>query len=358
MRQLFRIPYDLREFMREVSDQLDSGADRSSLVGPDALQHACARGGRVEGTDDYQFTYTAADGQRRWGISLREQQIHDIAHGQLFDIEADQLDGDTRTSRGEALIVWGEDDDDALRVRSMFDLGIVLDALHAIAAFQPTTLRMWSVSDDQALAVIDGNECAIFVVVSNEGYGTSVGDPTRSDEFELVDHDAGAMTIYGRDCIPWRVARLALIQFAEDGRLGSEVILEGSISSQLLMFGDFDRQAELESRRQPTADPAMSSLAHKSPHGAWAKRLLDGLVDLRLIEIDSSARDAIIARLSILLTQLGSEAQDTPEAAHSLQRSLAKLPGVGVLFASAGDLKIALRRTQDPPTMPVDVPLS
>ncbi|MDB4953775.1 MAG: hypothetical protein JWO36_1344 [Myxococcales bacterium] len=358
MRQSFQIPYDLREFMREVSDQLDSGADRSSLVGPDALQTECARGGRIEDSDQYEFTYFAADGHGRWQIVVGEQQIHDIAHGQLFEIEADQLDTNTRTSRGEALIVWGEYDEDALRVRSLFDLGIVLDALHSMAQLEPCTLRMWSVTDDQALVVINGDECAIFVVASGDGYGTSIGDPTRSDQFDIVDHDAGAMTVFGRDCIPWRVGRLALIQFAEDGKLGGEVILEGSISSQLLMFGDFDRQAELESRHAPTADPAMSSVAMKSPNAAWAKRLLDSLLDLQLIEIDTSIRDAVTARLSILLTQLGTEAQDSPEAAHSLQRSLAKLRGVGALFATAGDLQISLRRTQDAPTMPVDVPLS
>jgi hypothetical protein len=358
MRHSLKIPYDFREFMREVSDHLDSGADRSALVGPDALEHECGRGGRIEDSDSYQFTYFTADGHGRWLITLDEHQIHDIAHGQLHDIEADQLDTNTRTSRGEALIVWGEYDEDALRVRSLFDLGIVLDALHAISEHEPCALRMWSVTDDQAFAVINGQECAIFVVASNDGYGTSVGDPTRSDQFDIFDHDAGAMTVFGRDCIPWRIARLALIQFAEDGRLGAEVILEGSISSQLLMFGDFDRQAELESRRPPTADPAMSSVALKSPHAGWAKRLLDSLIEMQLIEIDTSIRDAITARLSILLTQLGSEAQDSPEAAQSLERSLGKLRGVGALFATAGDLQIALRRTQDPPTRPIDVPLS
>jgi hypothetical protein len=357
MRQTFQIPADFREFMRDVVEQID-GSDRGALVGNDALQHECGRGGRVADTDIFKFTYFTADGHGRWMIGLREQEIHEIAEGRLREIEADQLDANTRTSRGEALVVWGEYDEDALRGRSLFDLGIVLDGLHSIAEVEPCALRLWSISDDQAFAVINGNDCAIYVVASSDGYGTSVGDPTRSDEFPIVDHDAGAMTVGGRDCIPWRIARLALIQFADSGKLGDQVILEGSISSQLLMFGDFDRLAELETRRPPTADPAMSSLPAKSPHGAWAKRLLDSLLELALIEIDTSIHDSVGARLAILLMQHGSEAQDSPEAAQRLERGLAKLRGVGALFATAGDLQIALRRTQDPPTMPIEVPLS
>ena len=40
----------------------------------------------------------------------------------------------------------------------------------------------------------------------------------------------------------WRVVRPALLRFAERGDLGEEVLLDGSIPSQLLMLGDFDRE--------------------------------------------------------------------------------------------------------------------
>lgn len=346
----FTVPDDFRAFMREVAAKLDWGDDSAH-----ELQHDCGRGVRERG--GYRFTYFAKDGHGRWEIVLHEQQIRDVAAGILTDVEANELDPSTRTMRGEPLLVWGEYDEDALRVRSLTDLGIALDGLHASANTVPCAVRLWSAADDQAVAVIHGDDCAIYIVACAEGYGTSVGDPTRQDSFELVDHDAGALVVPWSDCVPWRVARTALIRFAERGELGDGVILEGRIPSQLLMFGDFGREAELESRRPPTPELAKSSLPRKSPCWEWAERLLGSLVELHLIEIDMSIRDAITARSSLLLQQLGSDAQEDLAAAQQLAKELAKLRGVGALFATAGDLQIALRRTQDPPTMPVEMPL-
>ncbi len=348
--QSLHIPDDLRAFLREVAAKLDWG-DASGELTDD-----CGRAVR-EG-DTFRFTYFAKDGHGRWEIVLREQQLRDAAAGLLTEVEANELDPSTRTMRGEPLLIWGEYDEDALRVRSLTELGIALDALHAIAQTEPCSVRLWSAADDQAVAVINGHECAIYVVESGEGYATTVGDPTRPEAFELVDHDAGALVIPWSDCVPWRVARPALIRFAERGELGDGVIVEGRIPSQLLMFGDFGREAELATRRPPTPELARSSLPRKSPSWEWARRLLGSLVDLHLIEIDTSIQDAITARASLLLLEHGSEAQDAIERAQKLAKEIEKMRGVGALFATAGDLQIALRRTQDPPTAPVEVPLS
>ena len=338
--------------MREVAARLEWD-DRVSVVGGDAFRAECGRGGRIEGRDSYEFTYFTPDGFGRWALTLSEQQIRDIGAGVVDEIDGEELDNATRRVRGEALLVWGEYDQDALRVRSKTELGVALDALQACAAITPVTLRMWSVSDEQVFAVLDGLECAIYVVASADGYGTSVGDPTRNDVLDITDHDAGTFAVAGADRIPWRVARAALIHFAEAGTLGPEVILDGRIPSQLLVFGDFDREAELATRRMPAADPALTSLPAKAPHGAWAERLLGGLVDLQLIELDMSILEAVTARVSMLLAQWGDEAQDSVEAAQRFARELGRVRGVAGVFATAGDLQIALRRTQDPPTSPV-----
>ena len=149
-------------------------------------------------------------------------------------------------------------------------------------------IRLWSVADDQLVCALNGPWAAVYVVASTHGYGTSVGDPTRDDAFEIVDHDAGALSVAWADCLPWQVARPALLKFAEQGVLGEGVILDGRIPSQLLMLGDYDRAAELETRRPPPVDPARSSLPEKAPQGAWAHRLLRSLVEIQLIEIDTS----------------------------------------------------------------------
>lgn len=359
MKQALPIPDDLRVFMRDVASKLDWG-EQSDLVGPTAMQCECASGGRVEGTDVYRFTYLGADGRQRWELEVRERQIHDIASGSLFELDATPLDPNTRTHRGEPLLVWGEYDDDALRVRTLGDLATALDALAAIGGVMPCLIRLWSVADDQLICALDGPWAAVYVVASTHGYGTSVGDPTRTDAFEIVDHDAGALSIAWSDCLPWRIVRPALLKFAEQGTLGDGVILDGRIPSQLLMLGDYDRAAELETRRPPPVDPARSSLPEKAPQGAWARRLLRSLTEIQLIEIDTSIEDAIIARLAMLLVQAGFEPLDSPDAAQQLAKKIERIRGVGALFATGGDLQIALRRTQDPPTQPVEIidPLS
>lgn len=356
--QLFKIPDDFRAFMREVAAKVDFG-DIGTAVGDYALEHECGRGGRLErGLDVYRFTYLAKDGHGRWEIVLREQQIRDIAGGLIDEIEAVPLAHGTRTSRGDALIVWGEYDEDALRVRTSGDLGLALDALHALGVQQPCMVRLWSASDDQCVAVFTGFECGIYIVSSATGYGRSVGDPTRVGTFELVDHDVGAIAIPWADLVPWRVARPALIMFAERGELGDSVIVDGSIPTQLLFLADFDRAAELETRRPPGVDPTQTSLPRKAPHGEWAERLVRSLLELQLIEIDMHILDAVIARIAMLLVQHGDEALDTPEAANQLAKSFERLRGVGALFATGGDLQIALRRTQDPPTQPTELPFT
>ena len=103
---------------------------------------------------------------------------------------------------------------------------------------------------------------------------------------------------------------------------------------------------------------AVSRLPAKAPQGDWAKRLVKSLLELQLLEIDMHIVDTIVARVAILLMQLGDDAIDSPDVAHALAREIERVRGVGALFATGGDLQIALRRTQEPPTQPVEIQLS
>jgi len=353
----FHIPADFRALLREVVAKLEWGEDPASFTGARAFEAECGHGGRVEG-DLYRFTYIENGGHERWEIELRSQQIRDIVAGTIDEVEGRQLESNSRVTRGEPLLVWGEYDEDALRVRSMADLGVALDALYAIGAIEPCLVRLWSTGDDQVVAVFNGPDCALYIVGSQHGYGTSVGDPTRTGTFDLVDPKVGAVTIRWADCIPWRVARPALLRFAEHGELGDQVILDGSIPSALLVLGDFDRASELATRRTPAPDPSLTSLPRKAPCGSWAARLLGSLIELHLIELDTSILEGITARVAILLQAMGDDAQDSGETAHRLAKDLERVRGVGALFATAGDLQIALRRTQEPPTQPVEIPFT
>jgi hypothetical protein len=352
----FAIPPELRAFMREVTTKVDWVDDKSTLVGPEALVHECGRGGRIEGGDRYRFMYFASDGRGRWELELSEQQIRDIAAGVLGEVNALELDPSTRTMRGDPLLVWGEYDEDALRVRSPHDLAVALDSLYAIGGVEPCMIRLWSPADEQIVCVLNGMDIALYVVSGEHGYGTSIGDPTRTGAFELIDHDAGSVSIPWSHCIPWRLVRPALLRFSVHGEVGEEVLLDGAIPVGLLMLGDFDRATELATRRPPVADPAQSSLPGKVPHGEWASRLLGSLVELGLLELDSSILETITARTTMMLVEMGDAAIDSIEVATRLAKDLSKLRGIGALLATPGDLQIALRRTQYAPTSPVELP--
>jgi hypothetical protein len=347
------IPAEFRAFMRDVVANVDWVDDRAALVGPEALVHACARGGLLANSDRFRFVYFSRD--RRWSIELVEQQIRDIALGRLEEVEANELAA--TTVHGEPLLVWGAHDDDAMLVRSPVELAVAADVLHAIGLVEPLLVRLWSPDDEQLVCVLNGDDCALYVV-AGEGYGTSMGDPTRPGTFEVPGDHLGKLTVPWSHCVPWRVARKALLCFAETGNLSEDVGLDGSLPTSLLMLGDLDRSAELAIRREPPADPADSSLPRKSPFGSWADRLLAGLVDLQLAELDMSIRGTIVAHTAILLVRYGDEALDSVEGARQLAKELAQVRGVGALFATGSDLQIALRRTQDAPTAPVEVPFT
>ena len=71
-----------------------------------------------------------------------------------------------------------------------------------------------------------------------------------------------------------------------------------------------------------------------------------------------SILDAITARIIAAAPAARQRrAGRTSRQRSKLAKEIEKLRGVGALFATAGDLQIALRRTQDPPTMPVEMPL-
>lgn len=271
-------------------------------------------------------------------------------------VEGRAYDGSLRAGRGEPLLVWGEYGDDALRVRTPGALAVTLDGLHDASFERPCLVRLWATADEQVIAVMSGDETALYLVHGHDGaYGGSVGAATTRDAFELTDHDAGALAIPWADCIAWRVARPALLRFAEQGELGPEVSLENSIPGPLLWLGEIDRAAELETRPPPPGDPALSSLPRLMPCGRWAERLLTKMIELGLIEADLSMATGITASLAMLLQQMGEEAEDSADEAHRLAREISRLRGVGALFATGGDLQVALRRTREPATQPVDM---
>ena len=351
----FRIPDDFRAMVRDVVARLDFGDD-PSVVGARAFEAECGFGGRIEGRDLFRFQYIANGGHERYEIELGQQQLRDVAAGLIDEVDARPLESNSRVTRGEPLLIWGEYDDDAMRVRSATDLGVALDALYSIGAVEPVLFRLWSTGDDQVVAVCNGTECALYIVASHQSYGMSVGDPTRKGTFELADHDLGTISIAWADCVPWRIARPALQRFAEHGDLGDQVMLDGSLPTIFLMLGDFDRASALATRRLPAVEPAKTSLPHKAPCGMWAKRLLGSFIELHLIEVDHSILDAITDRVAMLLQQYGEDAVDSSDDAHKLTKEIERVRGVGALFATGGDLQIALRRTQEPPTQPVEAP--
>lgn len=343
MLEPFSIPDDFRAFMRDVATRLDD----------DAFQHECGHGGRAFGGASFTFTYLTADGQSRWELSLREQQILDIADGTITEIEGirdDAVRTRRRTPRGPALVVWGEYRDDALRVPAA-ELGEVLELLHRGAATTPRMLRLWSRSDDQLVAIVHGDDVVLYVVESVGDYGTSVGDPQRAGGFAATDHEGQPIEVAWSECLAWDIARDALVHFAEYGELGDGFTLSGTLPTGLLMMGDFDRAAVVAARGEPPMAIAESSLtrlaaAGAAPGLAWTERFVELLVHHGLVAAlaDRAAHAAAIAALAPQVAAYGAHAIGDEGAATWLARELARV--FGAAHATSHDVAAALAHTR------------
>lgn len=382
--QPFLVPDDFRAFMKQVVSYLDapSGSDTGAkfVDAEDALQDETGYGGRVDGADLYRFTYITSNGHHKWVVELREAAIREIADGLLIEVMGERFEllrTNRREPKGHPLLIWGEYGDDALLVRDHTELVDALDALHALAQTSPRMLRMWSAADDQVIAMMWQDDCALYVVESLDGYSTSRGEGERAQRtgsFPIVDHDGRPFSVPYQDCVPWAVARGALLQFIDRGDLGTELRSDGSIPSGLLMMGDVDREAALEPRAEPPRMLEVSSIPRllaPSPPGvdepdahdstldepappplkveelsAWARRLIEVLFSRELIELGTTNLDEITYHLGSLLQAHGAEAQHSLDTAEWLANEIGAVRGIDKLFATGGDLQIALRRSR------------
>jgi hypothetical protein len=177
------------------------------------------------------------------------------------------------------------------------------------------------------------------------------------------------------------VACRALSRFAAHGDLGPEIAVERRIPSQLLMHGELDRQTVLAMRAEPARDPRRSSLPRLTPVPvaaqpaqavpvaidqaterttpiereamtvaqltAWGRRLIQVLFAQGLIELGHGPGiDEISYQLSGLLQAHGEEAEHALDTAEWLANEIGALRGIRRLFATGGDLQLALRRSR------------
>lgn len=384
----FLVPDDFRNFMRTVVAYIDSPGSDKLLDAEDAFQDECGFGGRVDGATRYRFTYLTPDGVHRWVIGVEEAEIRAIVDGLQIEAAGEKSEvvrTRQRQPTGEPLVIWGAYNDDALVIHSLDDLMVALETLQLYALDKPRVVRMWSSSDDQLVAVIWREVCALYVLESVDGYATSTGDPSRTDSFEVIDQDGVSWAVPWADCVAWPVAIRALARFAAHGELGPEITVEGRIPSHLLMHGELDRAAVLASRAAPASDPRKSSLPRLVPAvpsvidaiddrtvpmvrspltepmsplprellgvaelTAWGKRLVDGLAAQGLLELAAApGLDEICYQLSGLLQAHGEEAVHALDTAEWLANELKAIRGVAQMFATGGDVQIALRRTRD-----------
>ncbi len=377
---VFEVPADLRAFIREVVANLDSPKDGRVLDAEDAFQNEVGYGGRFEhsdkpGGDLYRFHYITPDGHYKWELVLRDGALRSIADGMLTEVEGTRHDivrTQRRTLTGDPLLIWGEYGDDALYVRNTSTMIEALDSLHDLAKDQPRMFRLWSAADDQVIAVANADRCALYVVESLDGYATSCGERGRTDSFTVPDADGRTLSVPYADCIPWDRARNALLNFVQNGNLGPEIEIEGRIPTLLLMMGEADRKAALESRAEPPKKLARSSLPrmltpvpdpveHDEPTmpveadsaltaerlSAWAKRLLEMLHTRELIELGNNNLDEITYQLGGLLQAHGLEAEHSADTADWLANEIGAVRGISKMLATGGDLQIALRRSRE-----------
>jgi len=401
--EVFEVPGEFRAWMQRVVAYLDVPADNKLLDASDALRDDCGYGGRIDGADTYEFTYLQPDGHAKWVLKMKEAAIRNIADGFLDEIMGQRHELPSQSSeripKGYPLLIWGEYGDDALCPRDGEQVVLALDSLHASAKEEPRMLRMWTSCDDQLIAVVWGDFCAIYVIESPEGYATTRTDHSMTGAIEINDHDGKPMSIPYSDCVPWEIAKRGLINFVESGDLGSGIKVDGVIPTVLLVLGEVDRQTVLAQRQEPPRVLERSSLANaRMPHAppresvpeeiaerehtqpveveqvqsvvevttkqpvrlditplpvnvgdqlVWARRLIDHLQSRELLEINGASNvDEIGYQLCGLLEAHWAEAEHSLDTANWLVNEIGALRGVK-MYATGGDLQIALRRSRE-----------
>jgi len=163
-----------------------------------------------------------------------------------------------------------------------------------------------------------------------------------------------------------------MVRFVEHSDLG-DIPVEGRIPSLLLMMGDVDRKAALAVRSHVHSELEKTSLSNlmpipvpvaaaddvtapvevEAPLGpiellAWARRLLDILIGRELVELASGPNlDEISYQLGGLLQAHALDAEYSLETADWLANEIGAMRGITTLFATGGDLQVALRRSRD-----------
>jgi hypothetical protein len=260
MTEQVRVTESLRMLMAEVVDRIDSPDEDAFLDADDAVQVEDAWGGRVE-RDRFRFIYRPDDATA-WVITLRERQVRDVAEGHLQVVSAERDTvgiRDREPESGDPLLVWGDGPADALSVRELEHLRVVLTALAASATRAPRWFRLWSRRDDLMFGVVTSGECSLQVVWSGGGYATSRGNDEQTEEFEAPNGEGSVTKVPWSDCVEWRVALQAALEFTGTGKLGTLPVKE-RVRPDVVVRAAGGRSRELASRASPPpANPETSS---------------------------------------------------------------------------------------------------
>jgi hypothetical protein len=121
---------------------------------------------------------------------------------------------------GEALLVWGEGDRDALLLKNAEEARRALTALRASVGATPLWFRLWSRRDELLFGVITREEWSLQAVWPNWGCASSRGDDAQSETFEGPTISGARRQIPWSECVEWPLALEAAAEFANSGSLG------------------------------------------------------------------------------------------------------------------------------------------
>lgn len=352
---LFEVPEDLRAFLAEVVARLDARPAAGALDAEDALQSGCGYGGRVAGTDAFRFVYFTEARDERWTLSLTEKEIRAVAAGAQRKV-APRVEPIGHRVRprpsGEAILQWGASGREAMRVQSAAELAAALEGVRALGERRPQAFRLWSRRDDLLRGVVSGGECALQVVWSDGTYARSEGRGGAHEALRAQDVDGEPVDARREHCVAWAEARAVALGFAEDGEIGAlrtvataepDLVLAaaGGRRGVLADLGPVAAALEDASLAVPSSAGEGATLTEGDEDLRWARELLAALGARRLVELEDEARAA--RGVAQLLREHGEDALGSHEEAEELAEAIAALPGVGELYASADELREALR---------------
>jgi len=265
----------------------------------------------------------------------------------------------TRASKGLQglpLLEWGTGPSDRCLVGGYPDLERLLRGWWSRPGDR--SLRLWSRRDDLLLVAQHDGLCALQFLRSDGQYGTSAGDPARTDELEASDLDGTTRTLRGSDFVPLTEALPLILRFVADGDVPDtdawNPMFSGPFFELSLQVGTGPVRVDAPSDPWSTSLAPLFGSRPAASVPPWAVVFVRICKEQELIALTSDADPHAVAASVAGVVEALAQSPLTPlQIAEHVADAMTDIAGIDEVFASAIQTSDALHQALSetaPPT--------